>query len=296
MFAAGSSHAVTVWNVSTGEVIAQFPEPAAKVCFSWNNTKLAAVASRTIRVWDMQSQQLEHKIEIPLQECVQSCCFTSVGDKIIAAVRNIIFVFDLVTSDIVIQIHLRSATANCVCFGAHHNRILGGMDDGRFMAWEVDSGENICDQEAHHLGISALKQNNSGTRCATASTDERIIVWDTVTWQMLKIFELKDRHALNIGFRDDGTLVYYIDQRRRVVLLRSTSSVELFSCWPGNGWDYYASSPEFSTDGRKLIVKHREGLAAHNVITGERLQTFADVAANTITCMACSFPSAAVLL
>ena len=123
------------------------------------------------------------------------------------------------------------------------------------MDWNIDSVNHLVNLSAnHHDDTFALSFSSDGSRLFVGGKDQNITVYDTSTWQVLRVITLGD-DVYNVDSSPDGRL------------LAITHGQEMSVYWVSNGTQFYnvhnhsdvVLGLDWSPDGRWIITGGNDG-------------------------------------
>jgi WD40 repeat protein len=288
---------INIWDIDSGNLVATFPNSACVFCFSRDGSMLAATTDHGVYVLDVASSE---RVKIDslsvVDTCVCSLCFSVSADILIAASVGEVAVIDMHSKEIMFTLSTLHSTTIALYSSVDNKSIVGGLDDGRIIIWDSLNGNVIGGTLAHPgHSVTFLRENMTGTLCASASADRAIVLWDTTTWEDL-ITCTVPFGIRSMRFKDDNTL-WYISSGRHVFGLSTACNEKMFTCG-----DDVASDEEYeelewdadlSPDGSVVLLGGLWGLRAYDASTGEFIKVLHTDSTDYVEC---GFPSYVVLL
>jgi WD40 repeat protein len=252
-----NTHKLFVWKWQTAEEPRTLKAPryaGRSLAFSPDNKRLAECGDtdEEVRVWDVASGRLLHKLEPPDTEnhWHGAVIFSPDGKTLIASSR----------SNRAGTIHLWDATS-----GKYRNRLDGGAGslaistdsrllaaggDGPVHVWDLASGKELAaDEEAHQGAVSRIAV--VGNVVATAGDDHTVRLWDAGTGrQRLKLTH--DYWVRGIALSPDGARLVSSSLDDTVGLWDTATGRKIYSL-PGHG-KYGGYRPvAFMPDGKHFL-------------------------------------------
>ncbi|MBX9789195.1 MAG: protein kinase [Pirellulales bacterium] len=165
LMSAGQDGTLRLWNVSSGELLAELLGHTADVnsiAFSPDGQRLASAGDdETVRVWLLTTGQTEKT--------------------------------------------LRANTAlNCVQFLPDGNSLVAGDEAGRLMVWNLDNDDSRQEYPAHTAEINQLAVHPRGELLATASSDGTIGVWRLASLEPIATLDGHQGSVTAVTFSSDG--------------------------------------------------------------------------------------------
>ena len=84
------------------------------------------------------------------------------------------------------------------------SEIIVGENSGRIIGWNIASGKEIFNFEAHQDQIQDLAFTTDGSRLASCSRDHTVKLWDTDTWNNIATFRDHLNHVNAVAFSPNG--------------------------------------------------------------------------------------------
>lgn len=199
-------------------------EAAAKLTlqslsFSSDGSQLAqAVGENTIRLWSAtDGKWLE---DVPAMDGIQSLAFSS-GNKILTVgkAKNML-VWTLPGQQWTLAKTLGDGKAAdpfvdrvpALAFSPDGNRLVTGTGvpsrNGILVTWDTKTWEPIAtNDEAHDDAITAVSFSPDGSKLATASTDQKVKVFETDSLTYVQTFEGHTSHVLDVTWNEDDLTI-----------------------------------------------------------------------------------------
>lgn len=106
-------------------------------------------------------------------------------------------------------------------FGRHDARVfhIHFSPDGRLLAtggadgvriWNYESGEQVAWLKEHAPAVSRARFSPDGTMLATTGEDQRVLIWDTMTWAIVRTIPMPWT-TIGAEFNPDGTRLFVIE-------------------------------------------------------------------------------------
>jgi WD40 repeat protein len=196
--AATLMHGVQVWDVTTGSL--RWPErmhsPVIRyVAWSPDGMQLAAGGDEgSVYAWDATNGELQlqlsghHGIVMRVAWNPDGTLLASCGGS---NGNGELFIWDVqacrVRRDgecfdhdaVPVQGFVgHQSRVNALVWGPGGDRLITGGSDGKLRWWDIQSGECVCIQEAHHAAIQSLRVSPDGRWLASCGDDGAIKIWD----------------------------------------------------------------------------------------------------------------------
>lgn len=158
-----------------GEKLAFFKMPRPACAVAWiDENNLAVASNTTIQVWNVSARSVVHELcnFDPRVYFVNS--LTVLGTRLVAATRDVVFVWDLTTGFIEIVLHYHRAVREVGRLD--DNRLIVAMCSGYLCVLAIETGEHTWfnGSDGDVTEITAIGTDNF----ATGSGDGMVSVWD----------------------------------------------------------------------------------------------------------------------
>jgi eukaryotic-like serine/threonine-protein kinase len=258
---------IEVWNPSSGDF--QFsikgPDRIYALAFNSDCSQLASVGN-DIRVWDANSGReiavLSSGISfIPTDSMADSAnflynsvAFSPVGDKLFAGANNHIKVWDTKHYQEVETLQLQGGDfLTDLVFSPDGSTLAAGSFPGLVTAWDLKSGKEIFNIQAHRSSIRSLSLSPDGMRIATASEDKTAKIWDIRSGQKRMTFLGHEKGIFSVCFSPDGNRLATgsSDGTARIWDVKSGKQISILRL---EGRDFTSALVDFSPDGRQIAT------------------------------------------
>jgi WD40 repeat protein len=244
---------VKVWDALTGEekLTLRHEDEVNSVAFSPDGRNLATALTSTVILWDAKTGQEAHPLFfIP---GATDIAFAA-GGRYLAAARiplTWIRVWDVqedkskvtirATDDWLVSMAIspdgkRVATGSAHLLRRDAMAAVGGdqpafdpFRPGRVIVWDVDTGRELLNFEAHPMPAMDLAFSPDGSRLATAGFDSAVKLWDVQTGHATLTLKGHGAPVHRITFRSDGKRLASVSQDQTLRVWEVTPSLESLS-------------------------------------------------------------------
>ncbi len=275
--AAGDDGQVTIWDASTGEMVADtsIPSSSASVkslAFSSDGTTLAAgQIDRGITLFAVPDVTENHTI-YGHEETVSGLWFAPDGERLFS-----------VSWDRTLRVwrlydQQQQAMRRLV---GHDDEVLGVAisPDGTLIAsasrdntiglWDPELSQPVGRLRGHRSSVFAVAFSPDGTRLASASSDKTVRLWDPLTGELLTVLTEHTAPIWSVAFSSDGT---------RLVTSGDDQTIRIWNAATGElqrtvtGHKARVTQVAFSPDGSQIASSSRDQtVGLWNAESGERL-------------------------
>ncbi|XP_037616496.1 apoptotic protease-activating factor 1 isoform X1 [Sebastes umbrosus] len=182
---------VKLWNLnkpsSQNTMFGHF-EPVNHCCFSPDDTyvstssndgtvKLFQVSSanewKTINVRDMFTESDEEVL-------VKCSTWTADGKRIICAARNAALVFDVETSDMLLEIRTNRLSIVQYCHACPTSNLLAiAFSNYAVELWDLEANKKMADCSGHLSWVQRVQFSRDGSQLLSCSDDQTVRLWET---------------------------------------------------------------------------------------------------------------------
>lgn len=194
---------LSVWDVRTGNLLQTFRNGSAapySLCLLGNESLLAASHTKPlIHVWSMLRQSQKHRKLICGK---QVNCLTSTpdGNYLAAGLEDKIHIWQVCTGELFGVLTHCSAEVKCLKFSPSGEFLVAGYKDGTVAVWELQDSLHqdtvrIADKSpvstfTGHTGEITGLHITLSNRVVSSSLDFTVKIWDLLSSEELKMFEL----------------------------------------------------------------------------------------------------------
>ncbi len=141
--------------------------------------------------WNIENQQVVESIQLA-NSSLRSIDYDANGKRfVVGASDNVIYFLD---NHLNIKHQIESAHHNSVFttrFVSNGTKLLSGSRDAHLKVWDLNENfENCSSQPAHLFTINHIEMHPNKAIFATASRDKTIKIWDSETYQLLKVIDV----------------------------------------------------------------------------------------------------------
>ena len=239
---------------------------AWSVSFSPDGILATGLYDNTVRLWDLQGNQLA--IFEGHQSWVNSVSFSRDARMLASASKdNTVRLWDLQGKQLAV-LKGHQSSVNSVSFSPDGQILASGSDDNTIRVWDLQ-GNQLAVFEGHQSSVNSVSFSPDGQRLATASYDKTARVWD-LQGNQLAVFEGHQSSVNSVSFSPDGqrlaTASY--DKTARVWDLQG-NQLAVFE-----GHQSSVNSVSFSPDGQKLATASYDKTVRIWDLNGKQLALF----------------------
>ncbi|XP_045927934.1 apoptotic protease-activating factor 1 isoform X2 [Micropterus dolomieu] len=227
-----------LWNLnkpsSQNTLFGHF-EPVNHCCFSPDDTyvstssndgtvKLFQVSSanewKTINVRDMFTESDE---EVP----VKCSTWTADGKRIICAARNAVLVFDVETSDMLLEIRTNRLSTVQYCHACATSNLLAiAFSNYAVELWDLEANKKMADCSGHLSWVQRVQFSPDGSQLLSCSYDQTVRLWETKKVHTTSAVCLK--RDSDVLFNNEEIIVSAADNRNRLQVRDGRTGSVLF--------------------------------------------------------------------
>jgi len=243
-----------VWKWQTAEEPREFKTGdyhPRNVAFSPDARLLAASddLEASVRVWEVQSGQLLHKLELPDQEPYRhfGVAFSADGNTLAAYgqtnQRGAVHLWDTSSGKFLQRLKLGGSK---LAFSPNGRLLASG-----WMIWDFDAGRELsANDQAHSSSVDRIVTGDKDL-VVTASSDNSVRIWDAADGKQKRQLG-HDSRIPGIALSPDGTLLVSSSMDDTVCLWNVASGQKIFKL-PGHGQLGGRRAVAFTPDGKFFL-------------------------------------------
>ena len=179
----GDDRTIKVWDLEKGRLMKNIGEDVAavtSVAFDPNN-KFFVTGSigtdRVIQFWDAQTFELLNTSE-KQPGYINSVSFTTDGDKLVAAVRNFIKVWDLSTNQEMLSLKGPQLELNKIAVSPNNRLVATANREGTIMLIDLNKRQVVTTLKGHQGWVQSVTFSPDGQTLYSGAEDKIVKVWD----------------------------------------------------------------------------------------------------------------------
>ena len=261
--AGGTRGAVTVWNVSTWQLVNTLEHNHWVSSVSFSPTDRLTLASGTqdnrVNLWNVATAENIATLE-GHADFVSSVSFSRDGKTLASGSwDNTIKLWDVATQEEIATLEGHTDPVFSVSFSPTNPRILAsGSWDNTVKLWDVATREEVATLEGHMWGAKTVSFSPDGTMLAAGSGDGRITLWDPVAREIIATYRGHRSDVNSVSFSRDGKTLASGSTDYSIKLWEVPTLVEIATLKGHTHWVYSVS---FSPDGTILASGSEDGTA-----------------------------------
>ncbi|XP_046873677.1 apoptotic protease-activating factor 1 isoform X1 [Hypomesus transpacificus] len=231
-----------LWNLnkpSSQNTMFGHLEPVNHCCFSPNDTYLSTSSSDgTLKLWEVSSANEWKSIDVqglfPEQsdgeqaEVVVKCSSWSAnGERIICAAKNTVFVFEVQTAAMLLEIRASRLSTVQYCHACPSSNLVAiALSHYTVELWDIESNRKMADCSGHLSWVHCVQFSPEGSRLLSCSDDQTFRLWETAKVHTTSAVCLK--RDSDVLFSDGDISVAAADNRNRLQVRNGQTGVVLF--------------------------------------------------------------------
>uniref|UniRef100_A0A8C8C8L3 Apoptotic protease-activating factor 1 n=1 Tax=Oncorhynchus tshawytscha TaxID=74940 RepID=A0A8C8C8L3_ONCTS len=182
-----------LWNInkpSSQNTMFGHLEPVNHCCFSPDDAYLSTSSSDgTLKLWEVSSANEWKSIDVadmfPEQreqtEVMVKCSTWSAGGRtIICAARNAVFVFDVETAAMLLEIRTSRLSTVQYCHACPSSNLVAiALSHYAVELWDIETSKKMADCSGHLSWVHGVQFSPDGSLLLSCSDDQTIRVWET---------------------------------------------------------------------------------------------------------------------
>ncbi len=179
----GSDRTMKIWDLERGNLVKTIGEdvgPVTTVSFSPDGKFFVVGAigqDRTLKFWDAETLELL-KTSSKQPGYINSIAITPDGQKLVAAVRNFVKVWDLNTGKELLYMKGPSLEINTIAVSPNSRLVATANKEGTIMLFDIATGRKLQTLTGHQGWVLSLAFSPDGKYLYTGAEDKIIKVWE----------------------------------------------------------------------------------------------------------------------
>uniref|UniRef100_A0A8C2B0L3 Apoptotic protease-activating factor 1 n=1 Tax=Cyprinus carpio TaxID=7962 RepID=A0A8C2B0L3_CYPCA len=192
-------------------------EPVNHCCFSPNDAYLATSSSDgTVKLFEVSSANEWKSIDVnsyfpesddEIKAIVKCSTWSADGSRIICAARNAVFVFDVKTSDMLLEMKTSRLSTVQFCHACPNSSLLAvALSHYTVELWNFETSKKKAECNGHLSWVHCVQFSPDGSLLLSSSDDQTIRLWETNRVHTSSAAALK-RDSDVLFFQSDVTIV-----------------------------------------------------------------------------------------
>uniref|UniRef100_A0A665WG93 Apoptotic protease-activating factor 1 n=1 Tax=Echeneis naucrates TaxID=173247 RepID=A0A665WG93_ECHNA len=254
---------MNVWNLnrpnSQNTMFGHF-EPVNHCCFSPDDTYLATSSNDgTVKLFQVSSANEWKTINVSImfaendgEVLVKCSTWTADGKRIICAAKNAVLVFDVETSDMLLEIRTNRLSTVQYCHACPTSNLLAIA----FSNYTVEANKKMADCSGHLSWVHRVQFSPDGSQLLSCSDDQTVRMWETKRIHTSSAVCLK--RDSDVLFSEEEIIVSAADNcnRLQVSFLGKVPSGKLLATLQGHTKTVLRC--HFSQNGQTLITSSED--------------------------------------
>ncbi|KAI5614926.1 apoptotic protease-activating factor 1 isoform X1 [Silurus asotus] len=227
-------------------------------CFSPDDAYLATSSNDgTLKLFEVTSANEWKSIDItslfPESDegsvCVKCSTWSADGQRIIGAAKNTVFVFDVATLDLVLEIRASRLSTVQYCHACPNSQLLAlALSHYTVELWDFEANKKMAECSGHLSWVPCVQFSPDGSLLLSASDDHMIRLWETERVHTSSAVALK--RDFDVLFSQEGITVVAADSRNCLQLWDFEANKKMAECSGHLSW---VPCVQFSPDGSLLL-------------------------------------------
>lgn len=179
----GQDRTIKIWDLEAGELIKTLGEEVGvvrTVAFSPNNQFFVTGSigtERVIQFWDAETFEL---LNTSAQQpgYINSLAISADGEKLVAAVRNFIKVWNLRTNQEILSLKGPQLEINKIAVSPNNQLIATANKEGTIMIIDLNQGRILATLKGHQGWVQSITFSPDGQTLYSGAEDKIVKIWD----------------------------------------------------------------------------------------------------------------------
>ncbi|XP_064877583.1 apoptotic protease-activating factor 1-like [Oncorhynchus nerka] len=229
-----------LWNInkpSSQNTMFGHLEPVNHCCFSPDDAYLSTSSSDgTLKLWEVSSANEWKSIDVadmfPEQreqtEVMVKCSTWSAGGRtIICAARNAVFVFDVETAAMLLEIRTSRLSTVQYCHACPSSNLVAiALSHYAVELWDIETSKKMADCSGHLSWVHGVQFSPDGSLLLSCSDDQTVRVWETNKVHTSSAVCLK--RDSDVLFNNGDITVVAADNRNRLQVRNGRTGAVMF--------------------------------------------------------------------
>nr|XP_020455227.1 apoptotic protease-activating factor 1 isoform X1 [Monopterus albus] len=229
---------VKVWNLnkpsSQNTLFGHF-EPVNHCCFSPDDSYVSTSSNDgTVKLFQVSSANMWKTINVRNmfaesdEEVLVKCStWTADSKRIICAARNAVLVFDVDTSDMLLEIRTSRLSMVQYCHACPTSNLLAiAFSNYAVELWDLEANKKMADCSGHLSWVQRVQFSPDGSQLLSCSDDQTVRLWETKRVHTSKAIHLK--RDSDVLFNDEDIIVSAADNCNRLQVRNGRTGSVLF--------------------------------------------------------------------
>uniref|UniRef100_A0A667Z0S8 Apoptotic protease-activating factor 1 n=1 Tax=Myripristis murdjan TaxID=586833 RepID=A0A667Z0S8_9TELE len=182
-----------LWNLnkpSSQNTMFGHLEPVNHCCFSPDDTYLSTSSSDgTIKLFEVSSANEWKTIDVKsmfpesdeqTEVHVKCSTWSADGKRVICAARNAVFVFDVETADMLMEIRTSRLSTVQYCHACPTSNLLAiALSHYAVELWDIETNKKVADCSGHLSWVHGVQFSPDGSQLLSCSDDQTVRLWET---------------------------------------------------------------------------------------------------------------------
>ncbi|XP_038150125.1 apoptotic protease-activating factor 1 isoform X2 [Cyprinodon tularosa] len=228
-----------IWNLnkpSSQNTLFGHSEPVNHCCFSPDDSYLSTSSNDgTVKLFQVSSANEWKTIDVKSffsesenEEVLVKCStWTGDGTRIICAARNAVLVFDVQTSDMLLEIRTNRLSTVQYCHACPTSNLLAlAFSNYAVELWDLEENKKMADCSGHLSWVQRVQFSSDGSQLLSCSDDQTVRLWETKKVHTSSAICLK--RDSDVIFHDEEIIVSAADNCNRLQVRDGRTGSVLF--------------------------------------------------------------------
>ncbi|KAE9402904.1 WD40 repeat-like protein [Gymnopus androsaceus JB14] len=247
----GSTHAICMWNVVTGQQIQQLEchDTILSIAFSPDGKMVSGSMDKAICIWAIATGQKIQTIQCH-DGSVFSVAFSPDSKQLISGSENTMCVWNPVIGQQIQKLEGHADCVSCVAFSPDGKQVVSGSKDKTVCIWNVGIGKQIQKLKGHSNYVNSVAFSTNGKKVVSGSDDATICIWNAITGMQVQKLAGHSHGVISVAFSPNSQEVVSgsWDTTVRIWDISTGKQTQIHEDHSGG-----VKSVRFSSDGEKVV-------------------------------------------
>nr|XP_055046706.1 apoptotic protease-activating factor 1 isoform X1 [Misgurnus anguillicaudatus]XP_055046707.1 apoptotic protease-activating factor 1 isoform X1 [Misgurnus anguillicaudatus] len=212
-------------------------EPVNHCCFSPNDTYLATSSSDgTLKLFEVSSANKWKTIKVfnffpesddEINPIVKCSTWSADGSRIICAAKNTVFVFDVATSEMLLEMKTSRLSTVQYCHACPNSSLLAvALSHYTVELWNFETSKKTAECNGHLSWVHCVQFSPDGSLLLSSSDDQTIRLWETEKVHTSSAAALK--RDFDVLFSQNDITIVTADSQNRLQVRTGSEGAVLF--------------------------------------------------------------------
>ena len=221
-------------------------------CFSWDSQLVIAVSTKSMKIWDLNSNSLVVSINVYCNNIVSIACSPDNLTIVTGSSSGEIKVWEKSQWQNSRDQEITNSSINTICVSHSGFKIASGSSDSTVKLWEKGTGILINTLKGHKGSITTVCFSHDEVIIASGSSDKTVKLWDNFTGHLLNTLYGHQDSVTSIVFVKNGNELISASFDKTIKIWNINNG-ELIRSFEEHGFPFTSISISYSLNQNILV-------------------------------------------